>query len=173
VFPADDVAITDHSSRAAHFRLAGPRAAALLARALALPGAAALPAAGKCATFSLAGADGPAIEQDADVLVVHGAGLAPRAGDPGYTLLAAPRAAPALWAALAGGGGSPEDAPVLAGADAWEALRILDGVPAAAAELTEEHNPLEAGLWSAVSFDKARPPPPATPPGLAAPRLFE
>ncbi|KAJ1469333.1 hypothetical protein T484DRAFT_1852108, partial [Baffinella frigidus] len=43
---------------------------------------------------------------------------------------------------------------VLAGADAWEALRIMDGVPAPGKELTLDHNPLEAGLWGTVSFDK-------------------
>ncbi|HKQ62979.1 MAG TPA: glycine cleavage T C-terminal barrel domain-containing protein, partial [Candidatus Polarisedimenticolaceae bacterium] len=35
-----------------------------------------------------------------------------------------------------------------------ECWRVLRGVPAAGAELNEEHNPLEAGLWDAVSFDK-------------------
>jgi folate-binding protein YgfZ len=33
-------------------------------------------------------------------------------------------------------------------------LRILDGRPAADAELTEDYNPLEAGLWQTLSFDK-------------------
>jgi folate-binding protein YgfZ len=41
-----------------------------------------------------------------------------------------------------------------AGEDAMEAYRILRGIPAPGAELNEEHNPLEAGLWDAVSFEK-------------------
>jgi folate-binding protein YgfZ len=40
------------------------------------------------------------------------------------------------------------------GPRAAEAWRILRGLPASGGELTEEHNPLEAGLWDAVSFTK-------------------
>jgi folate-binding protein YgfZ len=57
-----------------------------------------------------------------------------------------------LWTALSravtAAGGLP------AGALALEAWRILRGLPASGHELTEEHNPLEAGLWDAVDFDK-------------------
>jgi tRNA-modifying protein YgfZ len=45
-------------------------------------------------------------------------------------------------------GGGPVDADVL---DAW---RILSGFPASGRELTEDYNPLEAGLRDAVSFTK-------------------
>jgi len=41
-----------------------------------------------------------------------------------------------------------------AGDEALEAWRVLRGLPASGHELTEEYNPLEAGLWEAVSFDK-------------------
>ena len=37
--------------------------------------------------------------------------------------------------------------------EALEAHRVLRGIPGPC-ELTEERNPLEAGLWDAVSFDK-------------------
>jgi tRNA-modifying protein YgfZ len=37
---------------------------------------------------------------------------------------------------------------------AWDALRILQGRPAPDAELTDDYNPLEAGLWQTISFDK-------------------
>lgn len=37
---------------------------------------------------------------------------------------------------------------------AWEKLRILQGRPAPDKELTEDYNPLEAGLWQTISFDK-------------------
>ncbi len=40
------------------------------------------------------------------------------------------------------------------GRDVAEAARVLRGVPAAGHELNEDHNPLEAGLWDAVDFDK-------------------
>lgn len=36
----------------------------------------------------------------------------------------------------------------------WERARITQGRPAAAAELTEDYNPLEAGLSHAVSLNK-------------------
>lgn len=39
-------------------------------------------------------------------------------------------------------------------ADQWESLRIQQGRPQAGRELTEEYNPLEAGLWRAISFNK-------------------
>jgi folate-binding protein YgfZ len=41
-----------------------------------------------------------------------------------------------------------------AGDRAVEAWRILRGLPDNGSELTEERNPLEAGLWDAVSFSK-------------------
>jgi folate-binding protein YgfZ len=50
-------------------------------------------------------------------------------------------------AAVSQGGGAID-------AGELEAWRILSGLPAAGHELTEEHNPLEAGLRDAVSFSK-------------------
>lgn len=40
------------------------------------------------------------------------------------------------------------------GTAAWEAARVLDGRPMAGKELTEQHLPLEAGLYHAVSLNK-------------------
>ncbi len=40
------------------------------------------------------------------------------------------------------------------GYQAWEKLRILQGRPAVNQELTEDYNPLEAGLWDCISFNK-------------------
>ncbi|WP_392531012.1 YgfZ/GcvT domain-containing protein [Nostoc sp. C117] len=37
---------------------------------------------------------------------------------------------------------------------AWDVLRILQGRPAPDAELTDDYNPLEAGLWQTISFNK-------------------
>jgi folate-binding protein YgfZ len=37
---------------------------------------------------------------------------------------------------------------------AWEHLRITQGRPMPEQELTEDYNPLEAGLWKAISFEK-------------------
>ena len=36
----------------------------------------------------------------------------------------------------------------------WEHLRITQGRPMPEQELTEDYNPLEAGLWKAISFEK-------------------
>ncbi|MBN4006478.1 folate-binding protein [Nostoc sp. LPT] len=37
---------------------------------------------------------------------------------------------------------------------AWDTLRILQGRPAPDAELTDDYNPLEVGLWQTISFTK-------------------
>ncbi|HIK21236.1 MAG TPA: folate-binding protein YgfZ [Synechococcus sp. M44_DOE_062] len=42
----------------------------------------------------------------------------------------------------------------LAAPELWEALRLEAGRPAADQELTPDYNPLEAGLWQAVSLGK-------------------
>jgi hypothetical protein len=49
------------------------------------------------------------------------------------------------------------------GAEDWERARILLGRPAPGAELTADFNPLEAGLYSAVSVTKGAQPSPAQP----------
>ena len=53
-----------------------------------------------------------------------------------------------LCSALVGAGAQDMDT------EAYEALRVGSGVPAHGPELGEEVNPLEAGLWDAVSFTK-------------------
>ncbi|GIL99962.1 hypothetical protein Vretimale_5001 [Volvox reticuliferus] len=40
------------------------------------------------------------------------------------------------------------------GTDDWEAARILVGRPTRGSELTDAYNPLEAGLYTAVSLNK-------------------
>lgn len=44
--------------------------------------------------------------------------------------------------------------PLLIDNQDYENLRILQGKPTQNKELTEEYNPLEAGLWDAISFNK-------------------
>jgi folate-binding protein YgfZ len=94
-----------------------------------------LPQAGKAVVASVGGHD---------VVVVHGSGLASE----GYLLIASSSAAAPLWEELLQAGAIGE------GYRGYEAQRISDGVPAAGSELTLDYNPLEAGLWSAVSFEK-------------------
>lgn len=134
VFFNDDVQFHEMGEQVALFSLLGPTSGTLLAEA----GAAeviGLPV-GHHRVVTLAGVEG--------VRVAVGGGLV---GE-GYTLLVPAAGAESVWAALRGAGAEPM------GADLWESLRIEQGRPAAERELTEEHNPLEAGLWAAVSFAK-------------------
>ncbi|MEM6451797.1 MAG: folate-binding protein [Cyanobacteria bacterium P01_D01_bin.105] len=66
----------------------------------------------------------------------------------GYTILGSQPDAATLEKQLVAAG-----ATVNSQAD-WEALRLQQGRPAPGAELTDEDNPLEAGLWDSVSFEK-------------------
>lgn len=78
------------------------------------------------------------------VTVAKGSGLS---GE-GYTLFTSAAEGPTLWQHLGDMGvmlGSPQ---------VWEQLRIEDGRPTADQELTADYNPLEAGLWHAISLSK-------------------
>jgi tRNA-modifying protein YgfZ len=78
------------------------------------------------------------------VRVAQGSGLI----HPGYTLIAAAEDAAPLWQTLTASGALPF------GTQAWEQLRIQQGRPMPGQELTEEINPLEAGLWQTISLSK-------------------
>jgi folate-binding protein YgfZ len=67
---------------------------------------------------------------------------------PGYTFIIPTAAAPQIWSKLRKLGAIPF------GNHLWEQLRIQQGRPLPDRELTEDYNPLEAGLWQAISFDK-------------------
>ncbi|MEL6350441.1 MAG: glycine cleavage T C-terminal barrel domain-containing protein [Cyanobacteria bacterium J06627_28] len=66
----------------------------------------------------------------------------------GYTLWGPQSAAPAVWKALSAAGVTVGDR------TQWEQLRIAQGRPMPNQELTDDDNPLEAGLWHSVSFEK-------------------
>jgi tRNA-modifying protein YgfZ len=78
------------------------------------------------------------------VRVACGSGL----NTEGYTLIADLTDGLALWETLTAANAIP------LGEQAWEQLRILQGRPMPGTELTEDYNPLEAGLWHTVSFNK-------------------
>ncbi|MBD2580527.1 folate-binding protein YgfZ [Oscillatoria sp. FACHB-1406] len=82
--------------------------------------------------------------QDTEIRVVTGSGL----DLPGYTLVVPADAAAGVWSQLQAAGATP------IGEAAWERLRVERGRPACDRELTEEYNPLEAGLWYCTSFTK-------------------
>lgn len=133
IFPADHVVLMDKTPDTCCFRVMGTQAAETLLslRLEALPKGQHSHCLGTIATVP--------------VLVAQGSGLS----QPGFTLIAAQEYHDTLQNVLL----SLPDAQQLLPED-WEKLRILDGRPAADAELTEDYNPLEAGLWQTLSFDK-------------------
>ncbi len=136
IFFNDDVRIADVSEQSRLFALVGPRSDEVLSAAF----TAELPDAGRSAMGHVAGEP---------VLVAAGSGL----GAPGYRLLVPGGAnAGAVWDGLleAGVGRGL----VVGEEGVWEQLRVWYGRPAADREITEEYNPLEAGLWHAIRFDK-------------------
>ena len=75
-------------------------------------------------------------------------GLENPKGLEGYTIVGPKSQADIVWKALLAAG-------LTAGsAEQWEALRIQQGRPAPGKELTDDDNPLEAGLWQGISFEK-------------------
>lgn len=131
VFFMDDVKFVNEAGNYAIYSFFGAGSDALLAAL----GGAPLPA-GSHALQNIAGIAG--------VRVLAESGLT----DAGYTLLVPAADAPTVWDALTASGAR------LLSAAAWEDERIRQGRPAADKELTEVYNPLEVGLWEAVSFAK-------------------
>lgn len=80
----------------------------------------------------------------ADCLVAVGSGLAIA----GYTLIGPQEKALAIQQVLS------ETTAQLGSLEQWEQLRIQQGRPMPAKELTDDDNPLEAGLWHSISFEK-------------------
>lgn len=131
VFFMDNVQFHDDSDKYAVVSLYGPQSAALLTQT-----GASLPEPMAHAVSTVAGVEG--------VRILGDSGLAL----PGYTLFVPQAGREAVLNALTQGGA------VVMSAGEWESLRISQGRPAADKELTEDYNPLEVGLWRAVSFSK-------------------
>jgi folate-binding protein YgfZ len=66
----------------------------------------------------------------------------------GYTVILPMAESASLWSKLISKGAIP------LGDRVWEQLRIQQGRPKPDRELTEDYNPLEAGLWQTISFTK-------------------
>lgn len=133
IFGGDQVAVSDIGDATAMFSVLGPESDAVMRELAAGDIVGAAP--GTHAVFSFGGKP---------VIAAAGGGLP----GPGYTLLVEETAAADLWAAISGRGATPM------GTRAWEIGRVLAGRPAPGAELTAEYNPLEAGLYGAVSLNK-------------------
>ncbi|MGB0386958.1 MAG: YgfZ/GcvT domain-containing protein [Ardenticatenaceae bacterium] len=142
VFFLDDVQFIDESGHYAILSLVGPQSGALLSKVGA--GEIVGKQMGQHMLVQVRGTSEGADKLIDGVRVAVGSGLV---GE-GYTLIVPADGAAAVWAALREAGAEAM------GYDVWESLRIEQGRPAADKELTEEHNPLEAGLWDTVSFRK-------------------
>jgi hypothetical protein len=133
IFPMDRVELKDVSTESATFSLIGKESDALLEKlGIEMPIGEAY-ASHKQLTLG-----------EVKVRVAVGSGLAV----PGYTLIVPASDAAKLWQTLTEAGAIPM------GDRIWEQLRIEQGRPTPDHELTEDYNPLEAGLWHAISFDK-------------------
>ena len=133
IFFADKVKLTDVTSETAAFTVLGPQTDALLETL----GATALIGGPYASHQTLAFAD-------TEIRAAVGSGLT----IPGYTLIASAEQAAKLWQTLTDAGAVP------LGERVWNQLRIEQGRPMPNQELTEDYNPLEAGLWSSLSFSK-------------------
>ncbi|BAU42194.1 YgfZ/GcvT domain-containing protein [Leptolyngbya sp. O-77] len=133
IFFADKVKLADVTAETTALVLIGPESDRLI-EALGAGDRAGQPY-GSHALYPIAGAE---------VRVAVGSGL----GLPGYTLIAPVAAAASLRAALQAAGATQIEE------TAWERLRIEQGRPMPDHELTEDYNPLEAGLWHTISLNK-------------------
>ena len=125
----EDIQVTDVTDDTALLHVVGPGAAALLGADVS-----SLSLYHAC-EVSLGGAQVQAVRTDA-------------LGATGYDLLVARDQAEEAWDALVALGAVPM------GEDAAEMLRVEQGTPRYGRELSEEFNPLEAGLLPSISFDK-------------------
>jgi len=133
IFPFDKVELTDISAQSTVFSLMGKESTTLLSQ---------------LATEEIDSA-GSGKHQLVDinnipVRIGTGSGLA----TPGYTLILETEKAATIWSKLVESGAVP------LGDRLWESLRIQQGRPRSDFELTEDYNPLEAGLWQTISFEK-------------------
>ena len=133
IFFADRVKLQDVTSESAVFSLIGPTSDALLEQL------------GVNTIIGQPLATHQVIQlADIEVRVAVGSGLA----TPGYTIIVPIEKAATVWSLIVETGAVP------LGDRLWEQLRIEQGRPAPDQELTEDYNPLEAGLWQTLSFTK-------------------
>ncbi|WP_088891914.1 CAF17-like 4Fe-4S cluster assembly/insertion protein YgfZ [Leptolyngbya ohadii] len=133
IFFADKVELKDVTASKAAFSLIGPESHSILER-LGVGEIIHQPS-GNHLQLEIAG-------QTAQIAVGSGLAL------PGYTLVTDTDRAGSLWQALTEAGAIPM------GEQVWQQLRILQGRPVPDRELTDDYNPLEAGLWQTISLSK-------------------
>ncbi|MEM6252079.1 MAG: folate-binding protein [Cyanobacteria bacterium P01_D01_bin.156] len=135
IFFADQVTLSDETSTTFAITLLGPTTDPLLTQlGLPIPN----PAPGS----HIYG--GAGLTADTPLTVARGTGLA----IPGYTLIGPREQGSVIYQLLSEQGVAPMTA------QQWEVFRIRQGRPMPGKELTQDDNPLEAGLWHTVSFEK-------------------
>ena len=133
IFPFDKVELSDISSQTAIFSLVGDRSSTVLSKLT----TEAVPQENMADHRVVKLADVP-------VRVAMGSGLA----SPGYTLIMSQEDGGTVWTKMM------EERVIPFGDRLWSSLRIQQGRPQSDRELTEDYNPLEAGLWQTISFAK-------------------
>ena len=133
LFPMDKVEVKDISSEYSIFSLIGIESKNLIAKL-----AATTPSNVSHASHQLISLE------NLEVRVAVGSGLTTE----GYTLIIPVNNAAEVWQMLVEAGAVP------IGDRSWQQLRIQQGRPAPDYELTDDYNPLEAGLWNTISFEK-------------------
>jgi tRNA-modifying protein YgfZ len=133
IFFADKVQLKDITDRTASFTLMGAESDRVLTQ-LGCPDLSNLPD----RSHQIYSIDG------VEIRIVIGTEL----GLPGYRLICNRDSATLLHQKLIDLGAAIVDE------DGWECLRIAQGRPKPDAELTEDYNPLEVGLWQTISFAK-------------------
>lgn len=130
IFFADKVQLTDVTNETATFSLIGPGSDAIME---------------KLGAEAIIGQPyGTHQLFDGGVRVAVGSGLA----SPGYTLILPASEKATVWQKIVEAGAREMSD------RAFDVLRILQGRPAPEHELTDDYNPLEAGLWHTISFSK-------------------
>ena len=133
LFPMDKVEVKDVSSEYAIFSLIGIEGKNLIAKL------------GATTPSDITHASHQLISlKNLEVRVAVGSGLTKE----GYTLIVPVNNAAEVWQMLVEAGATPM------GDRLWQQLRIEQGRPAPDYELTDDYNPLEAGLWNTISFEK-------------------
>ncbi|MEN9217081.1 MAG: hypothetical protein Q6K90_07145 [Gloeomargarita sp. HHBFW_bins_162] len=133
IFFADQVTIQDHTENTAMFTLIGSESHQIISEL----GAQHL-------LNQPIGSHELIFWREVPILVAVGTGLV----NSGYTMIVPIESAVNFWEWVLKKGVIPW------GDQAWEWLRVRQGRPAVGAELTEDYNPLEAGLWHDISFNK-------------------
>ena len=129
----EDITVEDVTEDTAMVSLIGPRAESIVLHVC--EGEVALPGSAGTVGVRVDGIDATLVRSDVGRL-------------PEYAIVVPLAGAQTLWEAMLRQGAVP------VGMDVLEAIRVERGMPVAGKELTEDYNPLEAGLLDYVSFNK-------------------